>query len=276
MIDAHQHYWRVARGDYGWMEDNPAVEPIRRDFGPEDLAPKRAACGIESTVLVQAAPTVAETRWLLELAEGEDSVAGVVGWVDFESEDAAGELDALAAHGKFLGVRPMIQDLPDPEWMHREDVRRTFDAVLERDLAFDALGFPVHLEPFARLFEARSTLRAVIDHGMKPRIAAREIDEWARGIERIADATPVLCKLSGLLTEAAPGDGAEELRPYVEHLVSAFGPERLMWGSDWPVLTLAGDYRGWFETARALVPAAAHGAVFEGTARAFYRLGAPA
>ena len=271
MIDAHQHYWRVARGDYGWMDANPAIEPIRRDFGPEDLAPERAACGIESTVLVQAAPTVAETRWLLELAEGEASVAGVVGWVDFES-DAGAELDALAARAKLLGVRPMIQDLPDPEWMHRPDVQRTFDAVEARDLAFDALGLPVHLEPFARLFEARPGLRAVIDHGMKPRIAEREIDAWARGIERIADATPVACKLSGLLTEAAPGDGAEALRPYVEHLLSAFGPERLMWGSDWPVLRLAGDYRGWFEMARALVPEAAHGAVFEGAARAFYRL----
>ena len=130
----------------------------------------------------------------------------------------------------------------------------------------------MHLDPFARLFDAHPDLRAVVDHGMKPGIAAREIDAWADGIRRIADATPVRCKLSGLLTEAAPGDGAAELRPYVDHLVDCFGPDRLMWGSDWPVLELASDYRRWFDAARGLVPESMHAAVFEGVAEAFYRL----
>ena len=271
MIDAHQHFWRPARGDYGWMEAD-AVAPIRRDVGPEELVPLAAACGVRRTVLVQAAPTVAESEWLLELAAGTDLVAGVVGWVDLESPDVDAQLDALSRRPKLVGVRPMIQDIPDPEWMHRDDVRRGLAAVIERDLAFDALGFPVHLDPFARLFDALPELRAVVDHGMKPGIAAREIDAWADGIRRIADATPVRCKLSGLLTEAAPGDAIEALRPYVEHLVECFGPDRLMWGSDWPVLELASDYRGWFETARALVPEPMHAAVFEGAAAAFYRL----
>ena len=270
MIDAHQHFWQPSRGDYGWMEDNDAVAPIRRDIGPEALAPLMAGTGVARTVLVQAAPTVAETEWLLELATATDFVAGVVGWVDFENPHA--DLERLADHAKFRGVRPMIQDLPDPEWMHRPEVQGGFRTLVERDLALDALGFPVHLDPFARLFDAYPNLRAVIDHGMKPRIAAREIDAWADGMRSIADATPVRCKLSGLLTEAAPGDGIGALRPYVDHLVECFGPERLMWGSDWPVLELASDYAAWFDMARELVPQPMHAEVFENTAAAFYRL----
>jgi len=272
MIDAHQHFWRPARGDYGWMEGNDAVAPIRRDIGPEELVPLAAGCGIRRTVLVQAAPTVAESEWLLALAATTELVAGVVGWVDLEAPDAGASLDTLARHPKLLGVRPMIQDLPDPEWMHRDGVRRGLGALAERDLTFDTLGFPLHLDPFARLFDAHPGLRTVIDHGMKPRIAAREIDAWAQGMRRIAEGTPVCCKLSGLLNEAAPGDGIEALRPYVEHLIDCFGPDRLMWGSDWPVLELVSDYRTWFDMARALVPEAMHEAVFEGTATAFYRL----
>ncbi len=269
MIDAHQHFWQPSRGDYGWMDDNDAVAPIRRDIGPDELAPLLAGAGVTRTVLVQAAPTVAETDWLLELAAGTDFVAGVVGWVDFADPHA--DLERLAGHPELLGVRPMIQDLPDPEWMHRPEVRRGYAALVEHDLAFDALGFPLHLDPFARLFDAHPELRAVIDHGMKPRIAAREIDEWADGMRRIADATPVCCKLSGLLTEAAPGDGIDALRPYVDHLVDCFGPDRLMWGSDWPVLELVGDYAAWLDMARELVPQAMHAAVFERTAAGFYR-----
>ena len=272
MIDAHQHFWQPSRGDYGWMEGNDAVAPIRRDVGPDELAPLARACGIDRTVLVQAAPTVAESEWLLELAAGTELVAGVVGWVDLESADVGAQLDGLARDPKLVGVRPMIQDLPDPEWMHRPDVRRGIEATIALGLAFDALGFPVHLDPFARLFDAHPDLRAVVDHGMKPRIGAREIDAWADGIRRIADATPVRCKLSGLLTEAAPGDGVDELRPYVDHLIDCFAPDRLMWGSDWPVLELASDYRRWFDMARDLVPDEMHGAVFAGTAEAFYRL----
>lgn len=272
MIDAHQHFWMPSRGDYGWMEDNPAVAPIRRDILPADFEAASAGCGIEATVLVQAAPSVAETVWLLALAAATPRVARVVGWVDFTDVKAIDTLQAFKRDAAFAGVRPMIQDLPDVEWMHTTARSEVFDALIDLDLTFDALGFPVHIDAFARLFDRYPDMRSVIDHGLKPRIGAREFDDWADGIERLADATPVHMKLSGLLTEANDGDGIEALRPYVDHLLACFGAERLMWGSDWPVLELAGDYRGWLDMARTLIPQASHPAVFDRTARRFYRI----
>lgn len=274
MIDSHQHFWRVARGDYGWMQDNPAVEPIRRDYLPPDLdlIADTLSEGLDATVLVQAAPTVAETDWLLALARDTPRVARVVGWVDFEVMSAITDLERFARDPAFAGVRPMVQDLADDEWMHRHARADVFAALLSLDLTFDALGFPRHFEPFARLFERYPELRAVIDHGMKPGIAARDFDAWAMHVARIADTTPVYMKLSGLLTEARPGDGIDALQPYVEHLFDCFGPGRLMWGSDWPVLTLVSDYAAWHDMATALIPPTAHEAVFDRNARAFYRI----
>ena len=170
----------------------------------------------------------------------------------------------------------MIQDLPDPNWMHRPDLEWAFDALIDLDLTFDALGYPIHLEPFQRLFDRYPMMRTVIDHGMKPAIREGAFDTWAKGMARIAASTPVLCKLSGLATEAAPGWTTETLRPYVAHLVEVFGPARLMWGSDWPVLELNGNYAGWYAAAETLVPRDAADAVFGETAAQFYRIGAEA
>lgn len=273
ICDSHQHFWRPSRGDYYWMNDNPAVDVLRRDFLPGDLAPLRAATGVTHSVLVQAAPTVAETRFLLELADTDDSVVGVVGWIDFENPEDRATLEDFAQHPKFVGVRPMIQDLPDPEWMHRADIQWAFDALVELDIAFDALGFPIHIDPFERLFDRHPDLRVVIDHGMKPEIRDRAYDDWAAGMQRLAEKTAACCKISGLLTEALPGDDAAVLRPYIDHLLQSFGAERCMWGSDWPVLTLVSDYARWFDMARSIVPAADTEAVFGATANRFYRLG---
>ena len=253
------------------MDGNEAVAPIRRDFLPADFMEAIDGLGIEASVLVQAAPTVAETDWLLSMADEMPGPARVVGWVDFERAGAIADLRRLSRDGHFAGVRPMIQDLPDPEWMHTAARGEVFDALLATDLSFDALGFPVHLDAFARLFDRYPSLRTVIDHGMKPRIAAREFDEWAAGIERIADATPVHVKLSGLLNEAGPDDGEAQLRPYVDHLLACFGAERVMWGSDWPVVLLPSDYARWLQLAQSLVPEAMHDDVFERTAQRFYR-----
>lgn len=275
-VDAHQHFWRVDRGDYGWMSPDDPI--LYRDFGPNDLIRCLAHERIDATVLVQAAPTVPETRFLLETAAATDFVQAVVGWVDL-ADPAVGEtLDQLAKHPLFRGVRPMLQDLQDDDWMLRADVGRGVAALEERELAFDALVLPRHLPHLARLIDRHPGLRVVIDHGAKPPIRERDFEPWARDIARVARAPQVFCKLSGLTTEAGPGWLVEDLRPYVAHLVACFGAERLLWGSDWPVCLLAGGYRAWAEVSDALLAELSSGeraAVFGETARAFYRLPDP-
>jgi L-fuconolactonase len=269
IIDAHQHFWNPARGDYFWMVGD-AFAPIAKPIFPADMAGHLGKHGIGKTVLVQAAPTVTETEYILGIADATDHVAKVVGWVDFETRDDLRQLQRLAKHPKFAGVRPMIQDLPDPEWMHRNDVQWAFDAIIDLDLTFDALGFPIHLDPFRRLFARYSEMRTVIDHCMKPQIRNGAFADWAAKMEIIARETNVFCKLSGIATEAKPGWSTETLRPYAEHVLKIFGPARVMWGSDWPVLNLNGSYDSWLSAAQTIVPNAQHKAVFGETAALFY------
>jgi L-fuconolactonase len=245
MIDAHQHFWRLARGDYGWL--TPALGAIHRDFGPDDLAPILARHGIARTILVQAAPTLAETHWLLDLAHRTPFVAGVVGWVDFDASDAPEAIAALAGDRKLVGVRPMVQDIADDDWLLRAAHAPAFDAIVAHDLVFDALVLPRHLPRLAHVIERHPALRVVVDHGAKPRIREREIDAWRADLATVAAHPEVTCKLSGLLTEARPGDGANALAPWIDALVALFGPRRLLWGSDWPVVNLAGGYDRWRE-----------------------------
>ena len=275
-LDAHQHFWRLARGDYGWL--TPALGPIHRDFGPAHLAPLLERHGLAGTILVQAAPTEAETDFLLALAGHSPFVAGVVGWVDFERPDASARIAARAAQPRMVGLRPMIQDLAEVDWMLSAPVRRALEALAESGLAFDALVKPVHLSNLLQVLERHPALRVAIDHGAKPDIAHwRPGDEpftrWARHLRQAAG-LGAWCKLSGLVTEAGPGWSADTLRPYVECLLEAFGPERLMWGSDWPVVNLAGGYAPWHAASRALLAALApaqQAQVFGGAAGRFYR-----
>lgn len=271
-IDAHQHFWAIARGDYGWMDGNPALAPIRRDFAPAELAPILARHGIDKTVLVQAAPSIAETHYLLGLADATDWIGKVVGWVNFDRREDMAELEKLARHPKFAGLRPMIQDIPDPDWMLRPEVRWGFDALRDLDLSFDALGFPIHFNNFRQLFDLYPDTRTVLDHCLKPQIRHRAFDDWAGWTERLARETPVSCKLSGLASEANPGWTVETLRPYAEHVLGVFGPERVIWGSDWPVLDLNGSYESWLAAAQSCVLPADHAAVFGGNASRFYRI----
>ena len=271
IIDSHQHYWNPARGDYGWM-DEPGLEHLRRAILPSDLAGHLKTFGIDKTVLVQAAPTVNETEYMLGLADATPSVAKVVGWVDFESRDDLKHLQRLAKHPKFSGVRPMIQDLTDAEWMHRKDIQWAFDAIIDLDLTFDALGFPIHLEPFLRLFNRYPKMRIVIDHCMKPHIRDGGFLQWAPGIAKIANETSAFCKLSGLATEAKSGWETETLLPYARHIIEVFGAERTMFGSDWPVLELNGKYDSWFHTAKAIVQPSDFKVIFGETAANFYRI----
>lgn len=276
-IDAHQHFWEVARGDYGWLV--PEVGRIYRDYGPADLAPHLRACGIDATVLVQAAPTVAETEYLLALAARTPFVLGVVGWVDFEAADATEQIDRLAADPGLRGVRPMIQDIADDDWMLRPAFEPVFRHLQERGLAFDALVHPRHLTRLARLLDRHPELRCVVDHCAKPRIAQGSFEPWATDMARLARDTGAFCKISGLATEAGPGWTTEMLRPYVEHVLDRFGPERCMWGSDWPVLENVGSYEAWYRAAEELLSGLgddAGRAVFGDTALRFYGLGAAA
>ncbi len=275
-IDAHQHYWNPARGDYVWMPKDDPV--LARTYGPADLAPELAAHGIGRTVLVQAAATVAETEYLLGIADATPSVAGVVGWVDFERPGDLSVLRRLAGHPKFLGVRPMIQDIPDVDWMLREDVQWGFRAVAELDLSFDALGFPAHIGNFLKILKRYPEMRVVLDHCMKPRIRGHSpgtFGPWADDMARLAGETGACLKFSGLVTEAREDWTAEDLRPYAEHVLSAFGPKRIMWGSDWPVCRLRGEYSDWRRAAEALtsdLSAADRARIFGGTAAEFYRI----
>ncbi|SAL54303.1 amidohydrolase family protein [Caballeronia humi] len=278
-IDAHQHYWDPARGDYGWL--TPELSALYRVFGPDDLKPLREAVNVECTVAVQAAPTVDETRYLLKLARSEESIAGVVGWVPLDAPDAPALIEKLARDPKFKGVRPMLQDLPDDRWIEIASIEPAIRKLIELDLAFDALVFARHVPSLLAFAKRYPELRIVVDHGAKPPIrdGAAGWQPWADAIEQLA-ALPQkpYCKLSGLVTEAAPNCDEKILEPYVEHLLENFGAQRLMWGSDWPVLNLNGGYAGWHDAARALcvrdpdLKNTDEEAIFGANARAFYRL----
>jgi L-fuconolactonase len=275
-IDAHQHFWHPARGDYGWMpQDDPILS---RPYAPAELWPQIAAAGVEGTVLVQAAPSINETEYMLGLADATPWVRGVVGWVDFENPRDAAHLARLARHPAFKGVRPMIQDIADDAWMHRTDVQWAYGALIDHDLTFDALGFPRHLDHFLTLLKRYPALRVVIDHCMKPQIrthSAASFRHWADGMARIARETGAYCKFSALITEASADWTATDLAPYVDHILAVFGAERVMWGSDWPVCRLRGEYADWRGAALDLAAGlsdADKAMVFGGTAQHFYRL----
>ena len=268
-IDAHQHFWQLARGDYGWLTADLA--PIYRDFGPADLAPPMQAAGIELSILVQAAPTEAETEYLLDIAACTPSVAGVVGWMDFDAADAPARIAQMAENPLLVGLRPMIQDIADPDWMLSPSVGRALSAMQQAGLVFDALVKPVHLAPLLTLARRHPELSMVIDHCAKPDIAGGGFDAWAEGIAPLAKLANIRVKLSGLLTEAA-GDAAT-VAPYIDHALGLFGPQRTIFGSDWPVLTLAGDYAGWVamvEAALAKFPAEDRALAMGGNAADIY------
>jgi L-fuconolactonase len=275
-VDAHQHFWRLARGDYGWL--TAALGPIHRDFEPADLLPLLRRGGVDATVLVQAAPTVAETRFLLELARDTPFVAGVVGWAPLDAANAADVVADLAANTRLRGLRPMLHDIPDVDWILRPALGPALRALAALDLTFDALVRPPHLPNLLRLLERHPDLRVVIDHGAKPDIAAGRAASWAPWADdmaRLARETRAWVKLSGLVTEDGPGWSVERLRPYVDHLLHHFGPARTIFGSDWPVVTLRAGYAEWLAAAEALLHGlerAARDRVLGGNAVACYRL----
>ena len=269
-VDAHVHYWQIARGDYAWLTPD---NPLHRDFGPADATPLFDAAGIDTVVLVQAAETEAETRFLLAHADADPRILGVVGWIDMMARDAPDRLAALAEHPKLRAIRPMWQDIPDDDWLLRPEQDPAYRAIIEHGLAFDALARVRHLPHLLRLVERHPDLPIVIDHAAKPDIAAGLLSSWRAMMQPLADIAHMRCKFSGLLTEAAPGATLDTIRPYAETLFELFGPDRLLFGSDWPVLTSRRDYDTWWRWAHDLTAPlgpAAQSAIFGATAVTFY------
>jgi L-fuconolactonase len=275
-IDSHQHFWRVERGDYGWMGDH--VKPLLRDFMPGDLEPLLRRAGIDRTILVQAAETEAETDFLLEIAARTPFVAGVVGWLDMDADGFAERLAHYRANPYFVGLRPMLQDLDDDAFILRPRVLDNLRRVADSGLAFDILTFPRHLPHVAKALEAVPGLRAVVDHLSKPPIATGDLDPWAADIAAVAAFPNVSCKVSGMVTEARTDWTLDDLAPYVDHVAECFGADRLLFGSDWPVATLAAEYGEVAHAARALLGRRfgpdEMAKVFGGNAARFYAVGA--
>ena len=269
-IDAHQHFWLMRDREGQWPP--PELAAIHRDFMPGDLEPTLRACGIDGTVLVQTLQTMDDTDFMLDLADRHSFILGVVGWVDLKADDAARHIARLAAHPKLKSLRPMLQDIPDINWINNPRLDPAIAAMKEADLRFDALVMPQHLRALTAFAKRHPDLPIVIDHGAKPRIATGEIREWREAMAGLSALPNIHCKMSGLLTEAGDRRDAAAIRPYADTLFELFGPERLIWGSDWPVLRLAGDYGGWLAMCQDFIPARHHDSVFGANASRFYNL----
>jgi L-fuconolactonase len=277
-IDAHHHIWDPARRAQPWL-DKPELSAIRRPFSLEDLAGPAAEAGIGGTVLVQVIADAEESAHFLALAADSDLVAGVVGWADLTADGVA---DALAAlHGApggslLVGIRHLAQSEPDPRWLARPDVRRGLRAVAAEGLCYDLLTLPHQLAAATETVRALPELTFVLDHLSKPPIASGELEPWAGDIRDLAAEPNVYCKLSGMATEAGPGPwSVAQLAPYADTVLDAFGPYRVMFGSDWPVCLLAGSYAEIAAAAEQLTSGlneAERAAVFGGTAASAYRL----
>ena len=277
IVDAHHHFWDPARADYPWMTGS--FEPVRRPFGPGDLAPLLSAAGVDATVLVQTRSSLDETRELLETAAVTPFVRGVVGWVDLTDPEVAGviaELRAGPGGDRLVGIRHQVHDEPDPDWLLRDDVLRGVRAVGEAGLVYDLLVRARELPAALAVAQALPDVRFVIDHIAKPPIRDGIQQPWADRIAAFAGLEHVACKLSGMVTEADWGRWQPaDLAPYADHVLDVFGPRRMLFGSDWPVCLLAASYDRVAETARELLGGLGGSdtaAVFGPTAVEVYRL----
>jgi L-fuconolactonase len=276
VVDAHQHYWEVGRFDYGWTPQG--VPSLDRDHLPDELEPQLRAAGVARTVLVQVLHLEAETEWMLGLAGSHPSIAGVVGWVDLTAppDHVHAALDRLLKDPRLVGIRHLVHEEPDDDWLARADVLRGLAVLEERDVPFDLLLRPRHLRHVPRLSERLPRLRMVIDHIAKPFIKDQLLEPWAGEMTDAAANPNVWCKVSGMITEADHAAWtSDDLRPYVQTVLRAFGPERLMYGSDWPVCTLAGSYERVIGALREVLAGAdesVESRIFAASAGSFYRL----
>jgi L-fuconolactonase len=273
-IDAHQHFWLYHPAHHVWMTD--AMEVLRRDFLPHDLAPLLAAVGFDGTIAVQARQMLEETEWLLQLAEAHDFIKGVVGWVDLRSPELDAQLARYAPHPKLVGVRHVVHDEPDDDFMLRPDFRRGIGQLHAFGLSYDLLLFPKHLPVAATLVAEFPNQAFVLDHLAKPAIGEGRISPWREDLQRLAAFPNGFCKLSGMVTEAKwhqwrPSD----FHRYLDAVIAAFGTGRVMLGSDWPVCTLSADYAATIDIVADYLgqfPAAERAAVLGGNCARFYQL----
>lgn len=268
MIDAHVHLWQIGQHDCRWP--GPDLAAIHRDFTADELSAELRAHGVGSAIVVQSQESEADTRWLLDIAREARQVAAVIGWVDLTAPDVAQHIDRLAEAGPLAGIRPMVQDRGD-DYYDDPALEAGLAHLAGRGLVLDALVRPRHLPALLRLAQYHSALSIVIDHCAKPAVEKPPAD-WLTAMEALAACPNVTCKLSGLLTELAPGSAPAAAISCIEKLVELFGPDRLIWGSDWPVVTLAGSYGDWLSLCREAVPSALHGQIFAGNAARIYGL----
>jgi len=273
-IDTHQHFWKYNSAHYPWMGEN--MGSLRRDHLPGDLAPLLKSVGIDGTVTVQARQLVEESYWLLELADQNPFIKGVVGWVDLRSPKVTEQLEKLARYPKLRGVRHVIHDEPDDRFMMREDFRRGLSQLNKYKLTYDLLLFPRHLPIACELLKLFPEQPFVLDHIAKPLIKERKLEPWSTDIRRLAKLTNVYCKVSGMVTEA---DWAHwkrhDFTPYLDMVFESFGTKRIMIGSDWPVCTLAGNYSRVMQIAADYVGRLSYSEqsdVWSGNAKRFYGL----
>ena len=274
IIDSHQHFWQVGHFDYPWMK--PEVEVLYRNYLPLQLEPILKQCGVAKTVLVQASNSLAETYWLLSLADRTPFIAGVVGWIDLTDPGMEQELDVLTANAKFKGVRHLVESEPADDWLAQPSVLHGLQVLEKHRVSYDLLVHTRHLKYVKTVAETCPNLPLVVNHMAKPPIASGEITEWANELKQVAAYPNVSCKLSGLVTEANHTSGTtEDLRPYVEQALEFFGPKRMMFGSDWPVCLLASPYDRVLESFQSLLAELSQGErerIFGENAAEFYRL----
>jgi L-fuconolactonase len=277
-IDAHQHFWHYVPEDFGWIDDQ--MRALQRDFLPGDLKGEIQAAGVDGVVTVQARQCVEETDWLLDLAQDNDFIRGVVGWVPLVSSEVEAVLERVAGAPQLVGARHVLHDEPDEDYMLRADFNDGVGLLQEYGLAYDVLIFERHLPQAVAFVDRHPEQVFVLDHIAKPRIAEGALEPWKTRVEELAEREHCYCKLSGLVTEAdwnawTPAD----LRPYWDTVLEAFGPERLMFGSDWPVCRLACDYSRWLRTIERLIAPlsdAERNRLLGGTAEEAYQLTARA
>ncbi len=273
MVDTHNHFWDIENSDLYWML--PGFRVLQRTYTPDDLRPHMEAVGVGRSVIVQASKSQWDHMWYFKLADDYGFVAAVVGWADLENPHVGSVLDGLRQHPAFRGVRATAENEPDVDWLARPEVRRGIAEVSARGLTLDLLVNTPHLRHVPRLAEENPDLQMVVDHLAKPPIAQGELDEWYRGVEALVPYTNVWLKVSGLLTEAGAEPTAEKIRPVVRFVLERFGPDRLMWGSDWPVCLLAADYEATFRTVSDALGELSdedRAALYGGNGARFYRL----
>lgn len=273
VVDSHHHFWEIDRFDYSWM---PEDSPLAVDYGPSDLKPLIKKAGIDYTVIVQAVSSPDEARWLLELADRHEFIAGVVGWVDLTDPRVGDTLEELQQSSLFKGVRHIWESEDDPGWIVNSGAIEGLKELVRRDLTFDFLAKPPNLPFIPKVMDQVPDLRAVVDHIAKPVIAEHLVEPWLSDMRKVASINGMHCKISGMVTEANHENWTvDDLRPYVHHILGIYGTDRLMFGTDWPVCTLAAEYGSVADATREILVGlnpAAKDDVFGGVATRFYRL----